>query len=86
MLVRERRQRLLEEVRARGSAEVDDLAAALNVSASTIRRDLDELDSQGHLRRTRGGAYLELTLHHDAAARYRPDWYGRQSANRTARG
>jgi DeoR/GlpR family transcriptional regulator of sugar metabolism len=60
VLVRERRQRVLEEVRSRGSAEVDDLAAALHVSASTIRRDLDVLDSEGHLRRTRGGAYIEL--------------------------
>jgi DeoR/GlpR family transcriptional regulator of sugar metabolism len=61
VLVRERRQRLLEQVRSRGAAEVDELASALKVSASTIRRDLDELASEGHLHRTRGGAYIEVT-------------------------
>jgi len=35
---------------------VDDLTAQLGVSAATIRRDLDTLESLGELRRVYGGA------------------------------
>src|ERR1039458_3670899 len=35
---------------------VDDLTAQLGVSAATIRRDLDTLESSGELRRVYGGA------------------------------
>ncbi len=39
-----------------GRVEVEDAAAALGVSAATVRRDLDELAAQQMLVRTRGGA------------------------------
>ncbi len=35
---------------------VEDLARTLGVSAATIRRDLQELEQRGHLRRVHGGA------------------------------
>ena len=40
------------------AVSVEDLAAHLNVSLSTIRRDLDELERQGIVRRVHGGAIL----------------------------
>ena len=58
MLAPDRRRRVLELVRANGSAQVEQLAAELAVSRSTIRRDLGDLEADGLLRRARGGAYV----------------------------
>jgi len=56
MILRERQNRILSALRADGSASVRELAAALAVSESTIRRDLELLDRNGELTRTYGGA------------------------------
>ncbi|MBN1394631.1 MAG: DeoR/GlpR transcriptional regulator [Pirellulales bacterium] len=55
MLVEERRNRLLEMVRLRRFASLPELAEQLNVSESTIRRDLDHLENKGEARRIHGG-------------------------------
>jgi DeoR family transcriptional regulator of aga operon len=47
---------LLDLLAEHGRLDVDDAAAALGVSAATIRRDLDQLAEQRMLTRTRGGA------------------------------
>ena len=52
----ERRERLRQIVRARRAVRVEDLRAELGVSVATIRRDLDELEGTGALRRVHGGA------------------------------
>lgn len=57
MLVEERRIRLLELVRTRGFAALPDLADALQVSESTVRRDLDYLEESGTAKRTHGGVF-----------------------------
>lgn len=57
MLVEERRNRLLELVRVRGFAALPDLADALQVSESTVRRDLDYLEETGTAKRTHGGVF-----------------------------
>jgi DeoR family transcriptional regulator, fructose operon transcriptional repressor len=53
----ERRSRVLELVRVRGFASLPDLAAELQVSESTVRRDLDFLEVIGVARRTHGGVF-----------------------------
>lgn len=58
VLVPDRRRLLLAQVRRLGSAEVETLADALAVSASTIRRDLALLEAEGLLTRAHGGAYV----------------------------
>ena len=55
---RDRRARLIELLRDDGQASVAELAAALAVTSSTIRRDLDRLAREGRLVRTHGGAAL----------------------------
>ncbi len=52
----ERRGHLLELIRVRGFAAVEELVREMRVSESTIRRDLDALEEQGAARRTHGGA------------------------------
>jgi DeoR/GlpR family transcriptional regulator of sugar metabolism len=56
VLVEERRQRVLDLVSQRGFISLADLSQLIQVSESTIRRDLDHLHQQGLLRRTHGGA------------------------------
>ncbi len=57
MAVEERRTSLLELVQRRGFASLPDLANQLEVSESTVRRDLDALEEIGKVRRTHGGAF-----------------------------
>lgn len=57
VLVEERRSQLLELVRSRGFASLPDLAEQLNVSESTVRRDLDFLEEVGTAKRTHGGVF-----------------------------
>lgn len=56
MLVEERRDRLLEMIRLGRFASLPELAERLEVSESTVRRDLDLLEKQGTARRIHGGA------------------------------
>ncbi len=56
MLVDQRREEILEVVQLKGFTSLNDLASEINVSQSTIRRDLEHLESIGQVRRTRGGA------------------------------
>ncbi len=56
-MVEERRHNLLELVRTQGFASLPDLAERLQVSESTVRRDLAHLEQDGLARRTHGGAF-----------------------------
>lgn len=56
MIVEERRARILRIAEESGFVSLQRLVAALGTSESTIRRDLEYLDAQGQVHRTRGGA------------------------------
>ncbi|MER6996759.1 DeoR/GlpR family DNA-binding transcription regulator [Streptomyces sp. NPDC000410] len=65
---------LLELLVEQGRLDVEEAAAALDVSAATIRRDLDQLAEQQMLVRTRGGAVVhgvsyELPLRYKTSRR-----------------
>ena len=63
---------LLDELARNGTIEIDEAAARLAVSPATIRRDLDALDEEGLLVRTRGGA-LPTSVAYDLPLRYKID-------------
>src|ERR1700738_1122640 len=52
----QRRGQLLKVAKTRGGITVAEIASQFEVSADTIRRDLDHLAERGLLRRTHGGA------------------------------
>jgi len=52
-----RRGRLRELVQERGFAALGELAALLEVSESTVRRDLEQLEKEGVAQRTHGGTF-----------------------------
>lgn len=66
----ERLSTLLDLLGQRGKVDVDDLAQELDVSAATIRRDLDHLAEQQLLTRTRGGAVAN-NVAYDLPLRYK---------------
>jgi DeoR/GlpR family transcriptional regulator of sugar metabolism len=55
-LAKQRHERIVTEVRLRGSARVAELAELLLVSEMTVRRDLDALDEAGLVVKVHGGA------------------------------
>ena len=57
MVVQQRRSRLLEVIRRQGFVSLPDLAETMEVSESTIRRDLDHLEEMGSAKRTHGGVF-----------------------------
>lgn len=61
---------LLELLTERGRLDIDDVAAELDVSAATIRRDFDHLAEQQLLTRTRGGA-VSNSVSYDLPLRYK---------------
>jgi DeoR/GlpR family transcriptional regulator of sugar metabolism len=55
-LAHQRHERIVQEVRLRGTVRVADLAELLRVSNMTVRRDLDRLDEAGLVVKVHGGA------------------------------
>ncbi len=55
MMVEERRNRLLEFVRQRRFASLPELVEVMQVSESTVRRDLEQLEEQDSVKRIHGG-------------------------------
>jgi DeoR/GlpR family transcriptional regulator of sugar metabolism len=76
MLKEERFERIRSELAKKGMLDGDELAALLEVSRATIRRDLDALEEQGLLKSTHGGAQAadsedELPFHLKVSANSR---------------
>ncbi len=63
MIAEERLARIVEMVERRGTASVSELASALSISESTIRRDLDKLDQAHRLVKVHGGATAREAAH-----------------------
>src|SRR5277367_4454428 len=55
MLIEERQSRLQELLARQGMSDLDSLATSLQVSQSTVRRDVEALAARGLARRTHGG-------------------------------
>lgn len=62
MLAVQRRSATIEMLARQQAVTVEDLAAALRVSLSTVRRDLHELEQDGIIERVHGGAVLSRPL------------------------
>ncbi|PJI93921.1 DeoR/GlpR family DNA-binding transcription regulator [Luteimicrobium subarcticum] len=61
----ERRQAIVEQVRRRGVASLRELAAAVDASEVTVRRDVRALEQEGIVDRRRGGAAWPGGLTHE---------------------
>lgn len=61
MFQQERHQVIIDLINNEHRVKVLDLVERLKASEATIRRDLQELEEQGYLKRTHGGAMLEIS-------------------------
>lgn len=68
MLIVERQEKLLAILRQRKNAEMEELARELDVSISTVRRDLEALESKGLIQRTHGGAIWRDALANEGSS------------------
>lgn len=59
MYCQERKADIIQLIEKEGTVDVNALAARFRTSKETIRRDLTDLERQGILKRTHGGAILE---------------------------
>lgn len=69
LLAPERHERILTRLREHGTITVHAIADELAVTKETIRRDLDQLESEGALRRVHGGAVVN-----SASSRSETSW------------
>ncbi len=67
----ERRELIRDRVLQAGSVRITELASELGVTAMTIHRDLNVLESQGWLRKIRGGATVDVNAGIDTTVRHR---------------
>lgn len=68
---RDRLERIRAWVVEDGFVRVERLAEAFGVSTMTVHRDLDELERQGWLRKVRGGATAQPSVHFHGDVRHR---------------
>ena len=80
MLAPQRHILILERLRADGAVRVAELMRDLGVSDMTVRRDLEALESQGHLVKVHGGAMLL-----SESAVYEPRFDTKRSLQREAK-
>ena len=62
MIPAQRRASVLDHIRKRGAASIQELSEAIGISISTIRRDLEHLEERGYLERSHGGALIHKQL------------------------
>lgn len=85
MIVDERRSKILQIAEELGFVSLQRLVTEVGASESTIRRDLEFLDSSGQIQRTRGGAsYLGDSLSDFDSRRSRASQEKQLIARRTA--
>ena len=62
MLTEDRYEYIIENINRNNSVKLKDLVDILGTSESSVRRDLDELEARGLLKRVRGGAISSSNL------------------------
>ena len=75
MLPEERLEKIIALLQEKKTIDNESLCSLLDVSISTVKRDLDLLEKRRVLRRTRGGAVLTK----DYAETIHADFYGKDA-------
>ena len=75
MLNEDRKSRILEHISEHGTIKIQDISEMFGISDMTARRDLNELDRRGLVRRIHGGAVANL------GRSYEPPFQTRSSKN-----
>jgi DeoR/GlpR family transcriptional regulator of sugar metabolism len=65
VLAIDRRRKILDIIKEKESVKVPDLSKKFDVTLETIRRDLEKLENEGHIKRSYGGAVLNKSTNED---------------------
>ena len=65
MLAEERKEKIMDIIEKTRIVKVAELSSRFDATEATIRRDLEELQGQGKLRRIHGGAIFTNPVHQD---------------------
>ncbi len=76
----ERKMKILQLLSQSPSIFVSDVSRVLGVSESTVRRDLQDLEEQGHLKRTHGGAVAREISAFEPSLKDKSVFYQQQKA------
>lgn len=76
-----RLEKILELISSRGFGGVSELSKMLNVSEMTIRRDMEKLEAEGHIRRTHGGALTEAKSQYELDFKLRKKRFADEKKN-----
>lgn len=71
MLAIDRRKKILEIIQKEESVKVPALSEQFGVTLETIRRDLEKLEKEGHVKRSYGGAVLNKSTNEDISINIR---------------
>ncbi len=77
----ERRSKIIEYLQEHSRASVQELSKIFQVSESTVRRDLQELEGDKLLKRTHGGALCLENVNFEPAFMEREDKFRREKEN-----
>jgi DeoR family transcriptional regulator, fructose operon transcriptional repressor len=80
MFAEERKQRILETLNRDRVVKVSELSALLRVSEASVRRDLQELEESGLLKRTHGGAITNTSATFEPSLAEKEDRYRAEKA------
>src|SRR3954447_13147045 len=86
MLIAERASRLKDLLARRGMSDLDSLSSELQVSQSTVRRDIELLEQAGLVQRTHGGVIWigeKTTTNGGGGGGIRPDAFDQRMNYRT---
>jgi Transcriptional regulators of sugar metabolism len=78
MLTEERQQIILNQLKIHNIVKLHDLIPLTGASASTLRRDLQDLEDCHKLLRIHGGAQNVISLHDEPALSQKSDYPHRQ--------
>lgn len=73
MFTSERHEQILCKLQEDGKVKVKELSELFNVSEDCIRKDLKQLEAEGHLKRAYGGAIINQSLSRNVFARVDKD-------------
>ncbi|MCC3145914.1 DeoR/GlpR family DNA-binding transcription regulator [Halanaerobium sp. Z-7514] len=80
MFAEERRKEIIKTLENSKRASVNELSEEFDVSRATIRRDLSELEKNGFLRRTHGGAILSASSKLEPSYKEKEDHFAKEKA------
>lgn len=80
MFTAERRHAIVELIRSNGAMSLRELAAAVDTSEVTVRRDIKVLEQEGVIDRRRGGAVWPGGLSHEQSYRHKRSVASREKA------